>query len=313
MAEPADARSLVPPSPLVVSYDHADPDSELLDWINDGAVSGVVIFRENAPTDSHIEDAVSRMRSRANGRFFVMIDEEGGRVRRLPDSAVSMPALRDLEHNTPEQVADAYRRVARRLKSLGIDTLLAPVADIGDPMSPWLRDRTYSDDPAIVASMLHTVIPAIEREGICATAKHFPGSRAVTVDPHGGAATDPTPPSTWEKIDAGPFRAAISAGVSMIMVGHQIMMGFDATRPACLSPLMIRVLLRERLGFNGLVLTDDLAMGAISGRHPIEQAVGAAYDAGANLILICKNRTLQRRAVTYWRNRLKSPQQVPAG
>ncbi|MEW5876000.1 MAG: glycoside hydrolase family 3 N-terminal domain-containing protein [Candidatus Zixiibacteriota bacterium] len=286
-------------SPLVLSYDGLEPDDELMDWVSTGLASGVVIFKENATDETRLAAAIARIRGVASGRFHVMIDEEGGRVRRLPDAPASMPFLRTMESESPDAVAGAYRRVAERLLPLGIDTLLAPVADVGDPAGAWLRDRTYSDDPRRTAAMLHAVIPAIQKTGIHACAKHFPGMRAVTIDPHTDVATDPTRPSAWEAIDAIPFRTAILAGVHMIMVSHQIMMGFDATRPACLSPLIIRVLLRERLGFAGLVLTDDLAMGAISKKYPIDQAVRAAVEAGADLVLVCRNRELQRRAVAW--------------
>jgi beta-N-acetylhexosaminidase len=98
-----------------------------------------------------------------------------------------------------------------------------------------------------------------------------------------------------------PFRAAIVARVDLVMVGHHRLLGFDAMRPASLSPVIVSALLRERLGFTGLVATDDLTMGAIVSRHPIEAAVAAALDAGCNLVLVCNDRVLQRRAVSAYR------------
>jgi len=232
-----------------------------------------------------------------------MIDEEGGRVRRLPVTDESMPDLRSYASAGPDRIAADYTEVANRLKRLGIDTLLAPVVDMGKVNSEWLRSRTISDDPEDVAAMARAVIPAIQRCGINACAKHFPGMRAVADDPHLGRAVDSTPPSEWDKLDAVPFRAAVTAGVRMVMVGHQLVMGFDPFLPACLSPAIINMLLRQRIGFGGVVLSDDLAMGAIADHFPIEQAVEKALTAGCNLVLICRNRDLQRRAVLFWQEK----------
>ena len=142
-------------------------------------------------------------------------------LRRLPETAESLPDLRMLAGDTPDQIASAYAAVAARLARLGIDTLLAPVVDLGGGSSEWLRSRTLSDDPDVVARMARAVIPAIQQHQVHACAKHFPGMRAVAADPHRERAIDTTPPSEWDRRDAVPFRAAVTSGVHMVMVGHQ--------------------------------------------------------------------------------------------
>lgn len=288
-------------SPFIFSYDGFEPDPELLGWLADALVAGIVVFQKNVRSDDHLRAAVSSLRDSSRLSLRVMIDEEGGRVRRLPVTPVSMRSLRSYQTDPPHVVAAAYGRVAERLADLGIDTLLAPVVDVGAAESEWLHDRTYSDEPSQVAAMARVVVPAIQNHGVAACAKHFPGTRAVKTDPHHGIAVDPTPLSEWDRIDAAPFRAAVAAGVQMTMVGHQRMMGFDATRPACMSPVITAALLRERLGFQGIILTDDLSMGAVAQQYSIEDAVRASIAAGCNLILICQDRILQRRAVAFWR------------
>ena len=288
-------------SPLVFSYDGTEPDPELLEWLADGFVAGIVLFQNNVRSDDQVRSAISMLRESSPRSIRIMIDEEGGRVRRLTGAPASMEALRSYQTDPPHVVAAAYGRVAERLVDLGVDTLLAPVVDVGAAESEWLHDRTFSDESSQVAAMARAVIPAVQNHGVAACAKHFPGTRAVKIDPHHGVAVDLTPLSEWDMVDAVPFRAAITAGVGMIMVGHQRMMGFDATRPACMSSLITMVLLRERLGFHGLILTDDLAMGAIARQYPIEDAVRASIMAGCNLILVCQDRILQRRALAFWR------------
>lgn len=290
-------------SPLVLSYDGLEPDAELLAWVTGGLVSGVVIFQENATQEERLKSAIATLKQAAPGELYVMIDEEGGRVRRLPETEESMPDLRSYACAELDRITSAYTVVAERLNRLGINTLLAPVVDLGGQSSEWLRSRTLSDTPDDVASMARAVIPAIQRCGVKACAKHFPGMRAVAADPHHGRAVDSTPPSEWDRQDAAPFRAAVTAGVRMVMVGHQLVMGFDPFLPACLSPAIVNMLLRQRIGFGGLVLTDDLAMDAIADHFPIELAIEQALNAGCNLVLVCRNRELQRRAVAFWQER----------
>ena len=289
-----------PISPLIFSYKGLEPDAEFRDWVAAGLVGGVVIFKDNATSESQLRQAIGILRGLAPEKFRVMIDEEGGRVRRLPDSSASMGDLRTYQADEASMVASAYVRVADRLRGLGIDTLLAPVVDLGRPDVNWLRSRTFADGPDEVALMARTMIPAVQQRGIDCCAKHFPGSRGAGSDPHTGPVDDMTAPSLWEAADAVSFRAAIAAGVRMVMVGHQRLSGFDPMRPACLSPVIVNVLLRQRLGFSGLVLTDDLSMGAIVQKYPIEEAVTAALAAGCNMVLVCNDRALQRRALSSW-------------
>lgn len=291
-------------SPLVLSYDGDHPDDELLSWVREGSVAGIVLFKANAPSDDAVREAVRQLRTASPTQFSVMIDEEGGRVRRLPDAPESMQALRTYASGPLDSVASAYTSVAERLRRLDIDMLLAPVIDVGGEDTEWLDDRTFADEPERVAEFARTVIPAIQTTSVSACAKHFPGLHSVAIDPHTERAIERTPPSRWDQLDAVPFRAAITSNVGAVMVGHQIMMGFDPEHPACLSSMMVGMLLRQRLGFTGLVLTDDLAMGAVSKYYRIDRAVTLALKAGCNRTIICQDRALQRQAVESWRARM---------
>lgn len=290
-------------SPLILSYQGTMPDAELLQWVRQGLVAGVVLFRDNCVDEALLRGSIAHLRSVSPRRLRVMIDEEGGRVRRLSDAAVSMRDLRDYADTPPHQVADAYRDVAERLVDLGIDTLLAPVVDVGDPGADWLNSRTFSNESARVAEMATAVIPAIEICGVHACAKHFPGSGRVRMDPHHGPAASAVTPAQFDTHERIPFEAAIAAGVRLILVGHQIMTGFNDNVPACLSRRIVTDLLRGQLAFNGAILTDDLAMGAIARSYPISDAVTRALEAGCQLLLVCNDREAQRAAVETLRER----------
>ncbi len=288
-------------SPLVLSYKGLKPDDELLDWMRDGDVAGIVLFRDNCTDENALRDAVATMRGASTHPLFVMIDEEGGRVRRLPDAPSSMNDLREFETGSVSELVEAYRIVANRLKSLDVDTLLAPVVDIGNEGAEWLNSRTISHNPERVAEMAKAVIPAIQSTGVHACAKHFPGTGRVTLDPHHGPVTCGINVGEWESLERAPFDAAIASQVSMILVGHQIMEGFGETLPACLTPAIPKFLLRRHLGYQGLILTDDLGMGAIAAAFPIDESVNLALKAGCDLVLICNNRDAQRGAIAHVR------------
>lgn len=292
-------QSGLPGSPLVLSYKGLTPDDELVDWIAHGAVGGVVLFRDNCTDEVALRTAIALMRDASPHPLYIMIDEEGGRVRRLPDGHASMHDLREYEHGPVPDVGAAYGLTAQRLKSLGIDSLLAPVVDIGHDGAEWLNSRTISHDPARVAEMAKEVIPAIQSEGIHACAKHFPGTGRVALDPHNGPVTCSINVGEWESHERAPFDAAIAAQVDMILVGHQIMEGFGETLPACMTPAIPKFLLRRHLGYQGLILTDDLGMGAIANQFPIEESVDLSLKAGCNLVLICNNRDAQHGAISY--------------
>lgn len=293
-----------PATPLVLSYKGLDPDDQLLGWLRDGVVGGIVLFRDNCADERALRDAIVAMRSASPHAIYVMIDEEGGRVRRLGDAPASMRDLRSYEHSPSAELAGAYTSVVRRLKSLDIDTLLAPVVDIGDESAEWLNSRTISHNPARVAEMARAVIPAMQAEGVHACAKHFPGTGRVKLDPHHGPVTCAINVGEWESHERGPFDAAVAAQVDMILVGHQVMEGFGETLPACLTPAIPKFLLRRHLGFQGLILTDDLGMGAIATMFPIEESVDLALKAGCDLVLICNNRDAQRGAIELMRKRV---------
>jgi beta-N-acetylhexosaminidase len=229
-----------------------------------------------------------------------MIDEEGGRVRRLPPAISPMQSIAAYgRENGAVRAAADYAAVCVKLAALGIDTLLAPVVDVRSAQNSWLADRTFSDQPQAVSDFARQVVPAIQRAGLAACAKHFPGLAGVRSDLHHHKFIVEDSTREIESRDLPPFRSAIETGVEMIMVSHAVYTAFDAARPAVFSPVIIGGILRKRLGFTGLVLSDDLAMRAVAEMGPIEKAVEQAAQSGCNLLLICNDRALQRRAVQF--------------
>jgi len=285
---------------LALSFAGPEPDSELLEWIEAGYVAGVVLFSDNFVSPFQLADAIALLRETGSQPLHIMIDEEGGRVRRLPESISSMPGLSTYgKNNDAMGAAFDYAKVCRTLAGMGINTLLAPVADVRTRHNEWLADRIYCDNPHQVADFIAQAVRAIRQTSLAACVKHFPGLGGVSLDLHLEHVIVEDSVRTIEERDLVPFRAAIDAGVDMVMVSHATYRARDPARPAVFSSTIINGLLKKHLGFSGTVLSDDLTMVAVSGLVPIEKATEQALHAGCDILLICHDRPLQRRAIQF--------------
>lgn len=214
----------------------------------------------------------------------VAADEEGGTVQRLKLAAGSVPAAATLGEGTPKEAAEELRDHAEKVAALGVRMVFAPVADVGD--GSGLGTRTFGDDPEEVADFVEAVSAALLEGGVVPVVKHWPGIGGGNVDPH-VALTKVAPIDELRTSDLVPFDRAIAAGVPAIMVAHAEVPGLTGTKePASLSPEAITGELRGRQGFDGLVITDALGMGAIVPAHTQAEAAVAAIKAGADIALL---------------------------
>ena len=222
--------------------------------------------------------ALTASLQRASGRrALVMTDQEGGQFHILPWAA---PSDGEADQTTPAQAAGQARTAARDLRAVGVNVTLAPVADVGRPGSA-LAARTFPGGPSRVASSVAAAVRAYRAGGVAATAKHFPGLGAATSN------TDDAPASvSLAASDLEPFKAAISAGVPLVMASHALYPNVDGSHLASQSPALLRDLLRGRLGYRGAVITDSMEAEAVTSRSSVETASQRALLAGADLILM---------------------------
>lgn len=287
---------------IIVGY---HTPSQLIPLLERGAIGGVFVTARNARHRSSAaltaELAGMRAKAAAAGQdaFWLATDQEGGSVSRLSPPLPRQPSLRRLLAKTkPErhrEVVTAYAaKQARALAGLGINLNFAPVADLDhnirapNDRHTRIRYRAISTDPAIVAEVARTYCDEFAKAKIYCTLKHFPGLGRIAADTHITSARLETASGTLEQSDWIPFREAISAGNAFVMIGHPHVASLDATRPASISPAVIQKLLREAWGFDGVVVTDDIAMGAIKRRYRggMSAAAVEAINAGADLVLI---------------------------
>ena len=220
-----------------------------------------------------------------NGRIapLVAIDQEGGPVTRLADDpvpgAVALGTLADAE------VLELQETRARFLAGFGVDINFAPVADIAYDADSTMVDRSFGSDPKQVANKVSATVKGSRAGGVIGAAKHFPGHGRTNVDSHALVPEIDTPWETWLKTDALPFKAAIQQGVEMVMLGHLRYQRIDG-RPMSISRVAVQAL-REDLGFERLIVTDDLGMGALADYDPMD-VIDLAIDAGVDVLLYAK-------------------------
>ena len=281
------------------AFDAADP---ILQAVASGELGSVILFDRDHLTKTagrNITDPTqlaalttalhAAYPAEAGSRFLIALDQEGGLVVRLnstdgyaaTESEAALGAANDLTHTTAVATV-----TATWLAEAGIDLNLAPVVDLDvDPASPAIGalDRSFSKDPAVVVAQATAVIDAHHAKGVLCAIKHFPGEGSATGNTDDGV-VDVT--ATWTEAELAPFASLVDAGLpDAIMVGNVIDTKIDPSRPLSLSPAAVTGLLRKRLGWDGVVVTDDLQAGAIRARYGVEEAAILAIEAGADLLI----------------------------
>lgn len=275
---------------LMVGFDGQTLDTDLRHLIQDLQVGGLILFAPNIAGPEQLtalcREAQAFARQCGQPPLFIAVDQEGGPVARLRKPFTEFPGN---PHLGTEAEAERFARVtAGELAAVGINMNMAPVVDVAQPgMRGVMAGRAFSDDPARVAALGTTVIRGLQHRRVMAVAKHFPGIGRTEIDSHVEMPVAHLTPEDLEAVDLPPFRAAMQAEVAGIMLAHILFERLDPRWPASLSPAVARSLLRERLGFQGLTLTDDLDMGAIVRNFDIRTAVGQILAADIDIVLIC--------------------------
>jgi beta-N-acetylhexosaminidase len=262
-------------------------------------LGGVILFRRNLQDVEQICRLTAGLHAAAASPLLVGVDQEGGRVTRLPSPFLAPPAAAILGAVNDERLtADLARAVGRELKVAGFTWNLAPVLDVHtNPANPVIGDRAFSSDPDRVARLGVAVIQGLTQAGILATAKHFPGHGETETDSHLTLPESPQSGARWRAVEFVPFRRAILAGVPLVMVAHLRCPALDPEAPSSLSRAVITGILREELGYDGVVVSDDLEMAAIAARFNPGEAAVRFLEAGGDLILFCQDAARQRTAI----------------
>ncbi len=253
---------------------------------------GMILFARNLEDPAQIIELTNGLQARSpHSPLLIAIDQEGGRVSRLPKGFTIFPPCGLVGACRSEELAYAASAViAAELRAVGVNMNMAPVLDVhSNPANPIIGDRAYGTEPDIVAGLGLAAIRGLQGKGVVACGKHFPGHGDTGTDSHKELPVVKAPLETLVQRELPPFRHAIANGLASIMTAHVVYQALDAQHPATLSPAILTGLLREQLGFDGVIVTDDLEMRAIVDHHGIGDAAVQAFLAGADILLICKD------------------------
>ncbi|MGZ6352074.1 MAG: beta-N-acetylhexosaminidase [Ktedonobacterales bacterium] len=280
---------------FMAGFDGLEPTAEILDLIQRRAIGGVILFSRNTHDAEQVATLTRRLQEAAREAghrypLLIAIDQENGVVQRLVGIGTQFPGAMALGAAGSEELAYAVAEATgRELRALGINMNLAPVADVNNnPANPVIGVRSFGEDPQKVARLVAATVRGYRAAGVISVLKHFPGHGDTAVDSHLAL---PSVPHTMERLDAvelPPFKCGIEAGAESVMIAHVALphlMGGDDV-PATVSPEVVTGLLRRRLGFDGVILTDCLEMDAIVTTIGTERAAVLALLAGTDLVLI---------------------------
>jgi beta-N-acetylhexosaminidase len=286
---------------LIAGFDGHQVPVELRALAREFGLGGVILFARNVADPAQVAElAFESARLSPDAPLWVSVDQEGGRVARLREPFTIWPPMATLGRSGDEELAGRFgRALAAELEAVGISLDFAPVLDVRtNPHNPVIGDRALSERAEVVARFGAAIIRALQEGGVAACGKHFPGHGDTSVDSHLDLPLVENPPERLRAVEWEPFRAAVAAGVSMIMTAHVLVPALDESCPATLSPAIVTGALRKELGFDGVIVSDDLEMRAITNRYDVPDAAVQAVAAGCDAVLVCgTNHDLQARVL----------------
>lgn len=256
-------------------------------------VGGVILFTRNYSGPQQLLGLTAAIHGLRNPPLIIAVDHEGGRVQRFRDGFTAIPAMRELgriwdagAQRARQLATEAGFVLAAELRAHGVDLTFAPVLDVDHGSSSVIGDRALHSDPRAVAELARALLQGFRQAGMSGVGKHFPGHGHVRGDSHLEVPVDERPFEEIESADLAPFRRAIEAGLGAVMPAHVIYSSVDS-RPAGYSAHWLKQVLRGKLGFGGVVFSDDLAMEGASVAGAVVDRAQAALSAGCDMALLC--------------------------
>ena len=269
-------------------------------WIKECRPGGFILFARNVEEPAQVRELNRELASLLPTHLPPLrcVDQEGGRVQRVKAPATVWPPMRWVGNAGDLRLtADVARALAREVRALGFDLDFTPDADVdSNPKNPIIGDRAFSSSARDVARHSAAFVTAMQDEGCIACAKHFPGHGDTATDSHLELPVVEKEPPELEEVELLPFRACIQAGVGTVMTAHVLYPAWDEKMPATMSSPILDGILRKRMGFSGVIVSDDLEMKAVRGRYPLEEQLREASTATVDVFLACKEIDLQVQA-----------------
>ncbi len=276
---------------IVCGFSGVEAPPDIRSWLADESVAGVILFKRNIDDVQQAAELITSCTRTEDPSLPVLIcvDQEGGRVARFGDPIIKLPAMRKLaEAADLELTTTAGAVLARQLRALGFNLDFAPVLDVDtNPRNPVIGDRAFGSTPQVVIDHSLAFANGLHIGGVLSCGKHFPGHGDTDVDSHLALPILRHDRARLEEVELYPFRAAVGR-LPALMTAHVIFDALDSV-PATISRRVIAELLRDDLGYDGAVFTDDLEMSAVSTLYPIEESGLLAIEAGCDILLVCSD------------------------
>jgi len=276
-----------------------DVPAEAAELISCG-VSGAILFRRNVESPRQVASLCAALKRTAGRSFLLCVDQEGGRVARLRGAPfTALPPMRTVGTcGNPKLAFEVGRLLGREVRAGGFDVDFAPVLDVDtNPANPVIGDRALSREAEEVSRLGIALAQGLESEGVASCGKHFPGHGDTSQDSHLTLPRLPHAMGRLREIELAPFRAYAQAGLGAIMTAHVVFEALEPDVPATFSRKAQTELLRGEVGFDGVVISDDLEMKAIADRYSMEEAAVQAVAAGVDLLLVCHRADRQHACI----------------
>ena len=277
---------------LVIGVAGTELTAQERDWLQHDACAGVILFTRNFASKAQVAELSHAIREAAPRPQLVCVDQEGGRVQRFREGYSALPPLEGFGRmyaGDPVAALELAQEhawlMASEVRASGVDLSFAPVVDLGRG-NRAIGNRAFSEDPHIVAEFTRAYVRGMHAAGMAATLKHFPGHGSVLEDTHFDDAVDGRSLDEIRALDLVPFVAGIEAKADAVMMAH-VVYPQVAPEPAGYSPRWINQILRDEMGFRGVVFSDDIGMAAAFSAGGIKSRIDAHLDAGCDVVLVC--------------------------
>lgn len=277
---------------IIAGFDGTTVNDELRSLILEKYVGGVILFSKNVESASQVvelNNEIKEINKVNKSPIFISVDEEGGLVSRMPSEFKDIPTNSDIAKYDDEDLSyNIGKVIGEEISSLGFNMDFAPVLDINsNPNNPVIGDRSFGDNEAIVSKLGIATMKGLKDSNVIASVKHFPGHGDTSVDSHVGLPVVEHDLERLKSFELVPFKKAIDAGADMVMVSHIMLPKIDEKEPATLSKTIITDILRKDMNYNGVVVTDDMTMGAIINNYDIGEAAVKSINAGVDIVMVC--------------------------
>lgn len=277
---------------VLLGLEGTTPDATVRSFIEEAHVGGFIFYKDNIQDVRQalglFNDLKQLNREHAQIPLLLSIDEEGGKVSRMPQEFDGLPTARKIGDAGSEELAKQVGGIlGRELGDFGLNMNFAPVLDVNsNPNNPVIGNRAFGTKPDIVSQMGIAVMKGIREQGVIPVVKHFPGHGDTSVDSHLGLPVVEHDLNRLRELELIPFTRAIDEGADVVMIAHLLLPKLDPDHPASFSQVTIHDLLRQELGFTGVVISDDMTMGAITEHYDIGEAAVQFIQAGGNIVLV---------------------------